>query len=81
MVADAERFQIPIAVELLVVVVHHFGEQGFVFGVQHGHPVAPKVGSGHGEYVRCGVMQDVAQYLTQYIILLRTDVVKLIDGQ
>ena len=81
MVPDAQRFQVGIAVELLVIVVGDLRKFSFVFGIEHGYAVAPEIRSRHGHHVRVGMGHDAPQQFPQTAVAVGGDVVKLVNGQ
>jgi hypothetical protein len=79
-VADVELLQVLVAVELFVIGVGDGVELGLVFGVQHGHGIAAKVGAGHGDDVGFVAGHELTDMVAQFVVGVGRNVVKLIHG-
>ena len=79
-IADVQRLEPLVAVELLVVGVGDGFESGFVCGGQHRFAVAPKVGAGHGHDMCLVAGNEVAQLAAQLVVWVTGNVVELVDG-
>ena len=79
-VAEVERLEVLIAVELLVVGVGDGIEFCLVLGQQHRIGVAPEVGAGHGDDVGFVPLDKLLELRAQHVILIGADVVEFING-
>ena len=79
-VADVERLQPLVAVELLVIGVGDGLETRLVLRHQHRLGVAAEVGAGHGDDVHAVARHQRAQVGAEPVVGVGADVVELVDG-
>ena len=81
MVAKQQVFQVPIAIELLIIVVGDRKETGLILLPQHGQTVTPEIATGHGHDVSRGVVHHPSYHIAQVRLRICAGVVKLVNGQ
>ena len=79
MVAQSQRFQISVAVELFVVGVGYFFKLGLVFFAQNRYGVASEVRAGHGDNMSRGVAHDFVQDCAQTIVFFRRHMMEFVN--
>ena len=79
-VADVERLQVLVAVELLVVGVRHGFEASFICWIENRLRITPEIGAGHSDNVRAVSLDEGSKLLTQLVVWMRTHVVKFVNG-
>ena len=79
-VANVQRLEPLVAVELLVVGVTHGLEPGLVCRTEHRLAVAPEIRARHGHHMHLVPRHEGAQLAAQHVTRVAGDVVKLVDG-
>ncbi|MNE73454.1 hypothetical protein D3C80_1694660 [compost metagenome] len=79
-VANVQRLEPAVAIELFVVGVRHRLKLGFFRRGQHGLAVTTEVGTGHCNQVHFVAVYKRAQLAAQLVIRVGGNVVELVDG-
>ncbi|MNZ82537.1 hypothetical protein D3C78_1012360 [compost metagenome] len=79
-VANIQRLEPAVAVQLLVVGVRHGLELVLFRRGQHGLAVPTEVGAGHGNQVHLVAVDERAQLAAQFVVRVGGNVMELVDG-
>ena len=80
-ITQHQILQIPIAIQLLIVVIGDRMESGLVLHSQHRNTIATKVTARHGHDMPCGVVHHASHHIAKVRVGISRGMVELINGQ